>query len=60
MSVVERLRALLKARGGATVIEYALIAALAAVIVIAAASAVGPDLDRPLPTPDRPAPADSD
>ena len=57
MSVLSRLRALLKLRDGATAIEYGLIVALVAVIVIAAVSAAGPDLDRPLPTPDRLAPA---
>ena len=60
MSVLSRLRALLELRDGATAIEYGLIVALVAVIVIAAVSAAGPDLDRPLPTPDRPAPAGAD
>ena len=60
MSVLSRLRALLKLRDGATAIEYGLIVALVAVIVIAAVSAAGPDLDRSLPTPDRPAPAGAD
>ncbi len=41
-----------KGEDGATVIEYGLIAALIAVVVIAAVNAVGPDLDRPFATVD--------
>ena len=57
MSILSRLRASLKPRDGAAAIEYGLIVALVAVIAITVVSAAGPDLDRPLPTPDRPAPA---
>lgn len=49
-------RAFLARRDGATAIEYALIAALVAVVVIAAVSAVGPDLDAPFPLPGADAP----
>lgn len=49
-------RAFLARRDGATAIEYALIAALVAVVVIAAVSAVGPDLDAPFVLPGADAP----
>lgn len=53
-------RAFLSRRDGATAIEYALIAALVAVVVIAAVSAVGPDLDAPFALPGAPdAPAEA-
>ena len=53
-------RAFLARRDGATAIEYALIAALVAVVVIAAVSAVGPDLDAPFPLPGADAPEAAD
>lgn len=49
MDPVSRARAFARREDGATAIEYGLIAALIAVIIIAAVSAMGPDKDTPLP-----------
>lgn len=49
MDPASRARAFARREDGATAIEYGLIAALIAVIVIAAVSAMGPDEDTPLP-----------
>lgn len=54
MKPLSRLRALLAKTDGATTLEYGLIAALIAVIVIVAASAAAPDLDAPFPLPGAP------